>query len=58
MPVSLPVQGKQGRNEAIAVMTGMMTGVHVVGGVFSYVLERCIISVAECIFGTEHFFSI
>lgn len=33
-----------------------MADVHVVGGDFSCILEKCLFSVAECIFGMEHFF--
>lgn len=59
MSVSLPAQRKQGRNEALDVITGTMicmADVHVVGGDFSCILEKCLFSVAECIFGMEHFF--
>lgn len=59
MPVSLPAQRKQGRNEALDVITGTMicmADVHAVGGDFPCILEKCLFSVAEYIFGTEHFF--
>lgn len=41
MPVVLPVQGKHKRNEAGDITTGRQgIDVHVVGGDFSYILER------------------
>lgn len=59
MTLSLPAEGKQGRNEALDVITGMMirwADVRVIDGDFSYILEIFLFSVAQRILGTEHFY--